>query len=110
VTAAPAFSGVAPPERGIPDAEIGRVYLLANLFDDAIPYLRRAVANCEVLQSPFEHTHAALDLGRALERKSDTPGACDAYAKILARWGHAKPRSVTADAARERSKALSCSR
>ncbi len=93
---------------GIPDGEVGRVYLLANRVDEALPFLRHAVAECGVFHSPFAHVHAALDLGRALEAKSDTPGACDAYARVLARFGNAKPRSVSADTARARRKALGC--
>jgi eukaryotic-like serine/threonine-protein kinase len=93
---------------GIPDAEAGRVYLLADRVDEAIPYLKRAVASCGSFVSPFTHVHAALDLGRALEAKSDKPGACDAYGKVLARFGKAKPRSVSAEAARARRKALGC--
>jgi serine/threonine-protein kinase len=61
-----------------------------------------------VFHTPFGHVHAALDLGRALEAKNDTPGACDAYAKVLARFGKAKPRSVSAEAARARRSALRC--
>ena len=43
-----------------------------------------------------------------LEQKSDRGGACEQYAAILRRWGGAKPRSITADKARARSKALAC--
>jgi serine/threonine-protein kinase len=96
------------PDSGIPDGDIGRTYLLAGKVDDAIPYLQRAVANCGVFTSPFAHVHAARDLGSALEQKGDVQGACAAYAQVLARWGHAKPRSITADDARARRAALHC--
>jgi serine/threonine-protein kinase len=46
--------------------------------------------------------------GRLDEEDGNKPSACAHYAKILERWGHAKPRSVTADEARARSKALGC--
>lgn len=49
-----------------------------------------------------------LLLGRVLEETGDRDGACAQYAAILFRWGNAKPKSVTADKARARSKALSC--
>jgi eukaryotic-like serine/threonine-protein kinase len=91
-----------------PDAYAGRTYLLAGKPEEAIGYLKRAVANCEVLWFVFFRMHAALDLGQALEATKDTQGACAAYKLVLDRWGHAKPRSVTADKARERSKALAC--
>jgi serine/threonine-protein kinase len=52
--------------------------------------------------------HDRFLLGQMLEQTSDRDGACAQYASILARWGNAKPRSVTADRARARSKALAC--
>ncbi|MDB5215582.1 MAG: Serine/threonine protein kinase [Myxococcaceae bacterium] len=93
---------------GIPDAEIGRTYLLAGQPDAAIPHLTKAVATCSAFRHPFAHTQAALHLGEALESKGDTTGACAAYAKVIARWGRAKPRSLSAERARARSKALAC--
>jgi eukaryotic-like serine/threonine-protein kinase len=90
------------------DGDIGHVYLLARKVDDALPYLTREDASCNVFWSPFVHMRATLDLGTALEAKGDKAGACGAYEKILDRWGKAKPRSVTADMARERVKALKC--
>jgi serine/threonine-protein kinase len=98
------FSGRA----GSPEAAAGRVYLLAGKVDDAIPHLKRGAVACDLFDSTIDHLRASLDLGRALELKGDRAGACDAYAKVLAIWGHAKPRSVTANAARERATALGC--
>jgi eukaryotic-like serine/threonine-protein kinase len=93
---------------GSPEADIGRVYLLAGRVDDAIEHLTRAAAQCDQLTSTIDHVRAELNLGLALEQKPDRVGACAAYGKVLARWGHAKPRSVTADAARARATALRC--
>lgn len=93
---------------GIPDAEVGSVYLLAGRVDDAIEYLTKAVATCGAFRHPFVHTHAALQLGQALEAKGDPHAACRAYQKVIDRWGHAKPRSISADTAKGRMKALSC--
>jgi eukaryotic-like serine/threonine-protein kinase len=78
--------------------------------DEAIEHLRRAVATCDIFYSTIDHVRAALNLGRALEQKGDLHAACDAYEKVLAQWGKAKPRSVTADAARSRVKAIGCGR
>ena len=94
--------------QGSPEADLGRVYLLAGQVDQAVEHLTRAVATCDVYTSTLDHVRAALNLGSALELKGETKGACDAYGKVLAQWGHAKPKSVTADAARARSKALGC--
>jgi serine/threonine-protein kinase len=49
-----------------------------------------------------------LYFGEASEQKGDVAAACDAYAFVIARWGNAKPKSVSADEARARSKKLGC--
>jgi tetratricopeptide (TPR) repeat protein len=95
---------------GIPDAEIGRTYLLAGKADSAIRHLTRAVATCTAFRHSFAHTQAALHLGEAFESKGDAAGACSAYAKVIARWGQARPRSISAERARARSKALACAK
>jgi eukaryotic-like serine/threonine-protein kinase len=95
---------------GIPDAEVGGTYLRAGRVDEALPYLTRAVANCGAFRHPFVHTRAALDLGEALEQKDDTRGACAAYGLVVARWGAAKPRSVSAEKARARMTSLACAK
>ena len=92
----------------VPEALAGRVYLLASKATDAIPRLERGVASCTALDEPILHTRALLDLGRAREATGDKVGACDEYKAVVARWGEAKPRSVTAEAARARLKALGC--
>ncbi len=88
-----------------PDGHIGHAYLLAGHAAEAVPYLKRAATSCYV---GIPRMHARLELGQALEATGDTPGACAAYRTVLERWGHAKPRSVTAEKARERTKALRC--
>jgi serine/threonine-protein kinase len=90
------------------DALAGRTLLLAGKPAEALPLLHRAAANCFALSWPFQHMHALLDLGRAQEQTGDTAGACASYARVLAKWGAAKPRSVTADAARDGSRRLRC--
>jgi tetratricopeptide (TPR) repeat protein/predicted Ser/Thr protein kinase len=90
------------------DLGIGRAYLLGGRVDDAIPYLTRAASSCLALREPIAHTQAHYWLGQAHEKKNDAAGACAAYRVVLDRWGHAKPRSVTADQARERARVLGC--
>jgi hypothetical protein len=51
-----------------------------------------------------------LLLGQALEAKGDNAGACEAYGFILDRWKNPKPRSITVEKAKERTKALACAR
>jgi serine/threonine-protein kinase len=90
------------------DAFVGRTYLLTGRTDEAITWLGQATQSCATLQFPFEQTRAFLWLGQAKESKGDTKGACGAYRVVLDRWGHAKPKSVTADQARARVSALRC--
>jgi serine/threonine-protein kinase len=106
------------PAEGLPSATylgwntalIGKVYVLAERFDEAVPWLRQATKSCIGLRTPIAYVRAWADLGRALEGTGDRAGACDAYAEVERRWGHAKPRSVTAGFARTRSAALACPR
>jgi hypothetical protein len=92
------------------DDEIGyqlaRARELAGDLDGAIGAAEPVVRTC--FWDGTRNLRAALILGRAREAKGDTAGACEAYARVLSRWGSAKPRSVTADAARAR--AVHCPR
>ena len=102
--------GPVPPFRPqtLADAYVGRVYLLAGHMDEALKWLGQATQSCSTLRFPFEQTRAYLWLGQAKESKGDTKGACGAYQVVLDRWGHAKPKSVSADQARARVSALGC--
>jgi serine/threonine-protein kinase len=88
--------------------DVGRTYLLGGKVDDALPLLEKATTNCFVFDHPIEHTRAYYFLGQAREAKGDQDGACTAYAAVQERWGHATPRSVTADKALSRMRALHC--
>ena len=95
---APRFGGI--PEftpHVLGDAYVGTTYYLAERAADALPYLRRAARSCVAVESPFEHTRVHLVLGQALADTGDRAGACAAWGVVLARWGRARPRSVTAD-------------
>jgi len=76
----------------------------------AAEYLSRHIAWPDLLASPAQNYWALshLFLGELDEQNGDKAGACGHFAKILERWGHAKPRSVTADEARVRAKTLVC--
>jgi len=89
-------------------ADVGHAYLLAGRTADAVVALRHAVSTCTQLEEPVAYVRAWLELGTALEQQGDTAGACKAYRAVLDRWGHARPRSLTADRARARSTALGC--
>jgi serine/threonine-protein kinase len=90
------------------DAIVGHVFVLAGRPGDALAFLRRATSSCFVRADSFVHVPALLDLGQALEQTGDTKGACDAYGEVLARWGHATPRSASADTARAAVQRLHC--
>jgi serine/threonine protein kinase/tetratricopeptide (TPR) repeat protein len=85
---------------------LGKMYALTGRAADALPLLRRATRTCTPLDDIIGSTQAWALLGQVLEQTGDTDGARDAYEKVLARWGTAKPRSVTADKARARLAAL----
>jgi serine/threonine-protein kinase len=87
---------------------MGNVYLLAGRPQEAIPYFRRALATCEILDVEYDSMLASEHLGEALAATGDRKGACEPLQRVLARWGHARPRSVTADRARELSRKLGC--
>jgi serine/threonine-protein kinase len=95
-------------------AAVGRALLLAGRPDDAIRHLEAAARNCAVLGqwSPavVSRVWARADLAEARAQKGDVAGACAALSEVTAQWGDAKPRSLTATRAAQRSKALSCPR
>jgi hypothetical protein len=87
------------------DGPIGELLRVGGRLDDAIPRLQAEASRCTY---DLTRVQAQLGLGQALETKGDGAGACKQYGNVLERWGHARPRSVTADEARARSRALGC--
>jgi serine/threonine-protein kinase len=87
---------------------VGAMYALAGRPREALPHLERAVAACDAYYKPLQDTYTHFFLGMAREGVGDKKGACAAYKVVLDRWGDAKPRSVTADDARAKAKALGC--
>jgi serine/threonine-protein kinase len=90
------------------DASVGRTFALAGREDEALEWLEHATRSCYALSFPMEHTRAHLWLGQTYEKNGDKRGACAAYRVVVDRWGQAKPKSVTAEEARERFQALGC--
>jgi serine/threonine-protein kinase len=88
---------------------IGRTYLLAGDTEGALDRLRSATGSCGVLDNLFFYVRAHEELGEALAAKGDTDAACGELRVVLSYWGQAKPRSVTADAARAQMRRLRCS-
>jgi serine/threonine-protein kinase len=106
------FPDVLPPpvlwEKDFALTMFGKLYTLAGRASEAVPMLERTVKSCYALMAPLVHTRATFYLGQALEAEGDRDGACTAYSSVLARWGNAKPASITAAKARERSRNLHC--
>ncbi len=86
----------------------GRAFLLAGDLDRASAALEDAGKSCPGLSTVFPRTRAMVWLGEVRERRGQTEEACAAYGEVVRRWGDAKPRSVSAERARERMKALRC--
>jgi len=102
--------GAVPPFLPNTAALVGRVYLLADRLDEAMPLLLADAKRCDAVSRPFAHVRALYWLGRGYEAKGDVASACTAYREVLNRWGGAHTRSVTANEARNRSEALRCPR
>ena len=90
------------------DEALGGTLLRAGRVEEALPLLRRASGSCLAAAYPFDHAHAIADLGDALQKLGDRPGACYAYGELLARWGKARPPSVTAERVRASARTLHC--
>jgi serine/threonine-protein kinase len=89
-------------------AALGEVLRLKGAVSEALPLLASAYRACMTIDDPPWHVFAAMHLGEAREASGDAAGACEAYRTVLDRWGGAKPRSITAEAARTRVRALAC--
>jgi tetratricopeptide (TPR) repeat protein len=87
---------------------VGRLLQRAGRSDDALIYLRAAAADCGPLDDAFSAVRAHAWLAELLETRGDRPGACAEYGVVLDKWAAAK-KSITADHARARRKALGCS-
>jgi tetratricopeptide (TPR) repeat protein len=91
------------------DTAIGETYRLAGELDEAAARLEAATRVCALPSITIAITPAYLGLGRLREARGDVSGACGAYAQVLAAWGQARPRSITADGARAGAARLHCS-
>jgi hypothetical protein len=103
-----------PPRRFLIDhllvVDVARVYVLAGRMNDASALLEEACASCLAALEPLRFVQAHALLGRVREAQGHIDAACAAYQYVLARWGTASPRSITAKEIRARSQALACKR
>jgi serine/threonine protein kinase/tetratricopeptide (TPR) repeat protein len=91
------------------DYAIGHTFLLAARLDDASKHLQRGAASCSATDWPLQQTWVYLDLGHAREQAGQQSAACEAYSRVVARWGRAAD-SRSAHEARSRMSALGCAR
>ncbi|MDI1448388.1 serine/threonine-protein kinase [Polyangium sp. 6x1] len=89
------------------DSALGWTHWLAGDPAAALPHLTAASASCGDLVEPFRHTKTLHHLGLVREALGDRAGACDAFGRVLSRWGGARA-SRTAAEARAHVKALGC--
>jgi tetratricopeptide (TPR) repeat protein len=75
---------------------------LAGDIPKAVALYRRALSTCDRLLWPTRAQRARLQLGQLLEQTGQTAEAKAQYQAILATWGNVRPRSITAEAARQR--------
>lgn len=84
----------------------GRALALAGRRSDAIRELRAALGRCDRLTWALDVPRARRLLAQLLEESGDRAGAVAEYRAVAEAWGQARPRSITAERARERLRAL----
>ena len=89
-------------------AEVGRTLLLAGRTDEAIARLEEATRGSRAGGPPGGPPPPPAWHAIAAEARAAAPAAGAATAGVISRWGHASPRSVTAEHARARMSALAC--
>jgi serine/threonine-protein kinase len=99
---------VPPSEESAKSTTLATVYMLAGRTADARRIYDGLGGVCAPATETLGVMKEQLYRGRLDEESGNTPSACAHYAKILERWGHAKPRSVTADEARAHATKLGC--
>jgi tetratricopeptide (TPR) repeat protein len=86
-----------------------RNLFLASRADDVRAIFRGYESMCtDVLLNSRNWARQHVYVGELDEQAGSTASACGHYGKVLKLWEHAKPRSVTADEARARFRALGC--
>jgi serine/threonine protein kinase len=98
-----------------PELGLARWALHEGREDDAMAALSGVADGChapdldDAHETWWQRPRAALELGELHARRGEHERACARYAEVLARWGDARPSSVTADRARAARTALGCS-
>jgi serine/threonine-protein kinase len=87
---------------------VGETYVLAGQPDRAEPLLRLAAQWCDPLEYALDVARARVRLGELLDARGDEAAACAQYEAVLGQWRDARPGSVVAQRAKERSTRLHC--
>jgi serine/threonine-protein kinase len=109
----PEWSPLPPVTLDVWDAESrGRLYLLVGEAEKAVPLLQHSATRCHLSEDweLADQLRASEELGDALEATGDTAGACAAWGDVISHWGHAKPRSLTAEKAKAGMKRVGCAK
>ena len=86
-----------------------RILFLAGRGEVARPKMEEADRSCtDAFAATSFWVHSELYLGQLDEAAGKRRSACEHYTKVIGRWGHAKPRSVLADEARDHARRLGC--
>lgn len=88
------------------DLGVGKARALSGDGAGALPPLRRVAGSCGALLDPISAMEGRYYLGLAEEQQGDLAAARQAYEKVVAAWGAAKPKSLTAERAKARLAAL----
>jgi hypothetical protein len=92
----------------LPKLAYGHMYALLERWDDTIVNLASAVSTCDVLGETPLLVRGHAELAQAYAAKGDKAHACAELRWVTDTWGDAKPRSVTAQAARRSAATLGC--
>ena len=80
---------------------VGALMLAVDDLDGAATMLQWAARTCSII--PDVRAHYLL--GVLAEKRHDTAAACASFAEVERIWGHATPKSVTAESARKHARA-----
>ena len=110
IEALPRYSPIPPflPNGALPALSVGRALWLGGSEAQGLAYLESASKQCWLGTRPMQSITSHAWYAEALEKKGDKPGACKELGTLLSFWGNAKPRSVTAEWAKTRSRVLGC--
>lgn len=86
----------------------GRALIAQGKIREGLEWIEKFANSCFDITSPFWYPKTLLWAGQAKEQLGETAGACEAYDKLVRRWGSPKTKSISAAEAHKRIKVLGC--